>query len=189
LAGWNPTHALGVITSTARRGGRQRMDGRTRLVTSIVLGCMSVAVLLYAASSLAFADEKDVLRTQIDQAEQQWNGQGITSYRIVVRRINSIWHAQTNTIIVVNGQVTEQSSTCITAPAEPQPCRIRAFDPTEFTVPGLFATARALTEKYQPDALTFRFDDVYGFPKSMLSNRPNVTDDDEGWGVESFTAL
>jgi hypothetical protein len=165
------------------------MGGRARLVALIVLGCFGLAGLLYGTRSSVYADDKDNLRAQVDQAEQQWNGQGITSYRIVVRRINSIWHAQTNTIVVVDGQVTEQSSTCVRAPMEMSACQVRPIDPVEYTVPGLFATARALIDKQPLDALTFRFDNVYGFPKSMLSDRADVHDDDEGWAVESLTAL
>ena len=165
------------------------MRGRTRLAILIVFGCLILGGRLYVADRLAFADEKDELRAQVDKAEQQWNTRGITSYQISVWQINSTWHAQMNTIEVVNGQVTGQWATCITAPAETYPCKVQPFDPAEYTVPALFATTRSLIDKRPAEALKFTFDPEYGFPKSILSDEPKVYDDDQFWNVESFTAL
>ncbi len=59
-----------------------------------------------------------ILQAQIGLAEQQWQAQHIAHYRIQVQQISSIWHLQRYTITVQNGDVVDQSATCIPAPIE-----------------------------------------------------------------------
>jgi hypothetical protein len=154
------------------------------------LGAVIVGAPSGAQASPAQQDDRAALLAQIDAAEQRWSSQGIGSYRIEVRRVNSIWHAQWNTVVVKDGQVAEQSSRCTRAPAESQHCRLQPFDAAQYTVPGLFATARAIVQDADPDAMIrIAFDDAAGYPRSIFTDRPQVTDDDQGWGVETLTPL
>jgi hypothetical protein len=55
---------------------------------------------------------------QLEKAEGEWQALGITSYRIEVM-VTSIWHAQTYKLTVREGEVVEESASCIPAPSKP----------------------------------------------------------------------
>lgn len=130
--------------------------------------------------------EPDLL---IASRQRQWNDQKIRSYRIAVLKVNSIWHAQTHTITVRDGVVTEQSAVCTPAPFEGRECKVNEFDPNKFTVDGLFRTAL----EYAPDSAKYQlrvtFDEKYHYPTTISRDQANVTDDDIFWRVTSFEVL
>lgn len=129
-----------------------------------------------------------ILQAQIGFAEQRWQAQHITGYRIQVQQMSSIWHLQRYTITVQNGDVVDQSATCIPAPMEGRECKIRPFAAEDYTVPGLFERARSMAQS-TTGGVTITFDPTYGFPSSIDSAPPNVVDGDQSWRVISFEVL
>lgn len=127
--------------------------------------------------------------SQLDEAERQWQAQQIASYKIEVLEINSIWHAQYQSLTVENGVITEQTARCTPAPFEGQTCEVQPFDPEAFTVPGLFAKARAVTATADADSFTIRYDDTYFYPMQISFNDPEIVDEDWSWAVTSFEVL
>lgn len=126
---------------------------------------------------------------QITSAQNQWRAKDIRSYRIAVMKVQAIWHAQTNTVTVRDGAVTEQSAVCTPAPFEGHECKVQAFDANEFTVNGLFQTALALAPESAKYQLRVTFDEQYHFPKTISSDQKEVVDDETFWRVVSFEAL
>ncbi len=126
------------------------------------------------------------LEQEINQAEQNWQAQGVTSYEIEVRKIDSIWHAQTHALVVENGEVVEDSATCIPAPFEGAECDVREFDPADYTVPGLFATARTQAARSDGQWTTIHFDEQYGFPANISFSNPEILDGEVRWEVTHF---
>lgn len=127
--------------------------------------------------------------SDLDNAERQWQRQGVASYRIEVLVVNSIWHAQTHTITVQNDEVVEADASCIPAPFENGSCQANPFVAEDYTVPGLFAKARAVSEDANPDYLTLRFDPTYHFPSNISFDDPEILDEDWNWTVTSFEVL
>ncbi|HNB52182.1 MAG TPA: DUF6174 domain-containing protein [Anaerolineales bacterium] len=125
----------------------------------------------------------------LDNAERKWQEQEIVNYKIEVLTVNSIWHAQYQEITVENGVVTEQSARCVPAPFEMGECEVQDFVAEEFTVPGLFAHARAVSEETNPDFLTISFDPTYFYPQNISFNDPEIVDEDWGWSVTAFEVL
>jgi serine/threonine-protein kinase len=138
-------------------------------------------------ASPAATGDREVLRARIDDAERRWSAQGMSSYQIVVRYMNSTWLLQWQTIMVRDGQVVDETARCLATPAGPNPCQVQPFDPPRSTVPGLFAKARSLVEREPPEAIKLTFDETYGFPQAIVLNLPNVVHGDLNWRVESFT--
>jgi hypothetical protein len=126
---------------------------------------------------------------QITSQKQHWDALNIQRYRISVLKVESIWHAQTNTITVQDGQVTDQSATCTPAPFEGRSCEVREFDPNEFTVPGLFDVALKYAPESARNQLRVTFDDKYHYPTTISRDEAEVTDDDVVWRVTSFEIL
>ena len=163
---------------------------RIWLLALVVLGALvGLGSVLDVPGRVRAAYDRAGLRKQADDAEQRWNDQGLDSYQIVVRRVDATWQLQWNTIVVRDGQVVESSSRCERTPAGPQMCRVQPFDPGEYTVPGLFVTARDLFAKHPATTVGVTFDQTYGYPREMFSDRPGVTDDTQMWAVESLTPL
>jgi Family of unknown function (DUF6174) len=166
------------------------MRHRRWLLALIGLGTLVVLGTVVGVPGLVRAEYERVgLRKQADDAEQRWNAEGINSYQIVVRRVDATWQLQWNTIVVRDGQVTESSSRCARTPAGPEMCRVQPFNPGEYTVTGLFVTARDLLAKHPTTTVGVRYNEAYGYPREMFSDRPNVTDDTQMWAVESLTPL
>ena len=127
--------------------------------------------------------------TQLDQAEQKWTGQNITSYRMEVLVVSSIWHAQSHQIIVQNNAVAESTARCIPAPMEAGTCEERAYTAEEYTIPGLFAQARSQIQGQQIQWIKITYDPTYGFPDQISFDNPNIIDEDWTWRVMTFEAL
>ena len=146
-------------------------------------------ILLQASCWLLFLTScitAPTLSTQISDAEQKWLARNITSYQITVLHIQSIWHAQTNTITVRDGKVVDQKAKCIRAASEREACEAKPFEAEGFTVPGLFEIARARTEIEDGKWTKIEFDPNYGYPSIITYDNPNANDDDVRWSVEAF---
>ncbi len=129
-----------------------------------------------------------ILQAQIGLAEQQWQAQHIARYRIQVQQMSAIWHLQRYVITVQNGAVVDQSSTCIPAPIEGRECKVLPFAAEDYTVAGLFETARSMAQS-ELGGVTITFDPTYGFPSLIDSAPPGVIDGDQSWRVLSFEVL
>jgi hypothetical protein len=122
---------------------------------------------------------------QIDRAEQKWNSRGINNYSIQVQA-GGWWHLQNYTVVVRNGRVLTYFATCTPATAESEPCEVHTFDPGDFTVPGLFATARAQAAMSE-EWTTITFDPNYGFPLTIRSDHPQLADAEQVWTLLEFS--
>ncbi len=142
----------------------------------------------FASCSLNGPLQPLILQAQIGSAEQRWQAQHIASYRIQVQQMSSIWHLQRHTITVRDGVVVDQSATCIPAPIEGRECKVRPFVAEDYTVAGLFETARSIA-KSTAGGMTITFDPTYGFPSTIGSAPPGVIDGDQSWVVLSFEVL
>ena len=139
--------------------------------------CCAWLLLLSACGSAA--------ASELEEAERRWQEQGIDDYQIEVLVVRSIWHAQSHVITVEDGVVTEQTAHCIQAPAEFEECEVEPFAAEDFTVPGLFAKARASNQ----EGVKITYEPTYGYPDSISFNDPNIVDEDWSWGVKRFEIL
>lgn len=156
------------------------------IVTSLLsLAAFTGIALLLQATGLF---DQAQLNAQISTEERTWQAQGVGDYRIEVRVISSIWHAQTYSITVQDNQVVAHESSCIPAPFEGRECETRDYDPADFTVEGLFAIAGVMAQRYS-NHTTIRYDERYHFPLTIGYNDPQILDEDAHWEVLSFEVL
>lgn len=120
---------------------------------------------------------------------KKWQEMKIQDYRIEVMVVNSIWHAQQNTLTVVNGFPVDAESTCSPAPMEFGECVIQTFDLHDFEVEGLFRKAQEVLKSDGAADIEVEYDPDYGFPVEILYDDPAVVDDDWSWRVISFTQI
>ena len=155
------------------------------------MNCKSASAwaLFAVIGSLATSNCASALAGPIDLAERKWQAQNINNYRIQVRRVQSIWHAQTYSVTVQNGEVMEQSAFCIPAPFEAGKCTVEPFDGKDYTVPGLFSIARSQANIAGGKWTEITFDELYSFPKVVTYDDPQVYDDERMWGVVAFEVL
>lgn len=146
---------------------------------------LSLAVLAGAAACRPIPAADDPLAS----AEQTWASRGISNYRIDVLAVESVWHAQTYTLLVRGGIVVESASSCIPAPMEFGDCTVRDFDPLDYSVPGLFARARGAMAGQGGDWVMVSFDPQYGFPSRIAFDNPEAVDEDWSWRVTGFEVL
>ena len=106
----------------------------------------------------------------------------IDSYSIKVQT-GGWWHLQNNSVVVRDGKVVSYFATCTPAPAEIEPCSEYAFDPEDFTVPGLFNAARTGPEGFT----TVTFHPDYGFPLTIVYDHPQLADEEQLWNVLEFS--
>jgi len=126
---------------------------------------------------------------RLDQAEKQWRSAAPQSYTIAVLEVNSIWHAQTNRIEVVDGQVVGSSATCVRAPMETKACEIREFAPANYTVPGLFERARARLRGQEARYVEISYDPALGYPATISYDDPQAVDEEWGLRVTEFEVV
>ncbi len=126
---------------------------------------------------------------QLERAEQAWASQGITSYRIEVREVKSIWHAQTYTLTVEDSQITDVQASCIPAPSESGTCEVQAYEAEDYLVPGLFSRVRSELQGSQAEWVKITYDPTYGFPSAISFDDPKVLDEDWSLGVTSFEVI
>lgn len=126
---------------------------------------------------------------QIALQQNLWRAKKVRRYRLSVMKVQAIFHAQTNTITVENGRVTDQSAVCTPAPFEGRTCKVQPFDAQEFTVDGLFNTALALAPESAKYQLRVDFEAQYHFPKFIARDQENIADDETAWRVVSFQEL
>ena len=124
--------------------------------------------------------------SQLDDAEKKWQSAAVESYAIEVLEVNSIWHAQTQTLTVVDGQVTDTAASCIPAPMEMRECKVKAFEAQRFTIDGLFAEARSRLKSEQAKWVKISYDPTYGYPATISYNHPDIVDEDWGMRVTKF---
>ena len=127
-------------------------------------------------------------KSELDKAQEKWDAQKITHYRMKVRHMQSIWHLQTYEIEVTGGEILH-SATCIPAPSEGRTCEIEDYDPAEYTVDGLFETARWQLESEYAEWVKIKYDAKYGYPESILFDHPEILDEDNFWAVLEFEQL
>ncbi len=125
----------------------------------------------------------------VEQMERAWLEHKVVSYRIEVRVINSIWHAQTHQIIVRDNQIESATASCIPAPIEAGKCEVKAFNAEDYTVVGLFKKARSEAASRQATLAKITYDATYHFPQQMSYNDPNMVDEDWSWRVTAFEVL
>ncbi len=126
---------------------------------------------------------------QIQTKQDQWHAKNIRSYRISVLKVQAIFHAQTNTVTVRDGVVTDQFAACTPAPFEGRECRVQEFEANEFTPDGLFQTALAYAPESAKYQLRVTFDEQYFFPATISSDQKEVVDDETFWRVVAFEPL
>lgn len=151
---------------------------------SVLLILLLFSVL--AGCTVPGPSEPDLL---IASKQRRWNEKQIRNYRIAVLKVQSIWHAQTNTVTVRDGAVVEQSAVCTPAPFEGRECTVQEFDPNEFTVDGLFRTALQYAPESAKYQLRVTFDEQNHYPTLISRDEELVTDDDTLWRVTSFEVL
>ncbi len=127
--------------------------------------------------------------TQVDQMEQAWRDHKITSYRIEVMVVNSIWHAQSHQITVRDNRVESATAACTTAPMEFEKCQVKPFNAEDYTVAGLFKKARAEADSHEETPVKITYDSTYHFPEHISYRNPKVIDGDWSWGVTAFEVL
>lgn len=126
---------------------------------------------------------------QIRAKQEQWRAKNISSYRISVLKVDAIFHAQTNTLTVENGNIAQQSAICTPAPFEGRACQVQEFDANEFTIDGLFHTALQYAPESAKYQLRVTFDEHYHFPKTISRDQKDVIDDEALWRVVAFEPL
>ncbi|MEE8443282.1 MAG: DUF6174 domain-containing protein [Dehalococcoidia bacterium] len=127
--------------------------------------------------------------TEVDKAEKQWRTQGITSYHLEVRVVNSIWHVQSHQLNVRDSEVVDTTAYCYPTPTEGNQCEVEEFNAEDFTVEGLFSQARSQIQNQEERWRQIDFDPTYGFPNFIWFDDPDVYDDDGGWIVGTFQVL
>jgi hypothetical protein len=130
------------------------------------------------------AADRDQLTGQIDQAEQRWQAQAITSYRIAGQQM-AFGPGYTYELTVRNGRIIDQA--CRERVGRTNWCQTN-FKPEQYTIPGLFAFARSQVFDTQRKT-TITFDKVYGYPTRIFSDIPGAVDDELTVSVTAFEVL
>jgi hypothetical protein len=125
----------------------------------------------------------------VNPMEQAWLDQKITSYRIEVLVIHSIWHAQSHQITVRDNQIESATASCIPAPIEAGKCKVETFNAEDYTVAGLFRKAHSEVESQQATPAKITYDSTYHFPQQIAYDDPNMVDEDWSWRVTAFEVL
>jgi hypothetical protein len=130
------------------------------------------------------------LTVQLDEAEAAWQALHITDYTLTMVSA-SMWTGITVTTTVQGGIITDQEVLCdpsLLGEATGSDCA--PDEPEDFTVPGLFATARETIQTTEfPEYFGLVFDPVYYFPSSASYDYPEAIDEEWGWWVKSFEVL
>ncbi len=149
-----------------------------------LLRCFLWINLLLAATGCASSFEREAAA-----AEQKWQQQNIVSYQVKVQVVESIWHLQTYTITVREGQVVSSSTECSPAPAESGKCTVKEFDASDYTIPGLFSTADEQAKSKPSRYVQISYDLTYGFPNHIAYDDPQIYDEDFSLSVKEFNVL
>lgn len=126
--------------------------------------------------------------SKLDKAMKQWNAHGITNYRIEVWYWQSVWHEHYYEI-EVDGSEISHSVTCMPAPAEGHQCDLSNFDPSEYTIEGLFRTAQQVLYGEFSKWAEITYNTEFGYPESIKFDDPDAIDEETVWIVVSFEAL
>ena len=134
-------------------------------------------------------NQSDISSGVLQNNLEKWQEMGIKDYRIEVMAVNSIWHAQKNSLTVMNGSPTDSDSVCFPAPMEVGTCIINSFDVHDFQVEGLFNKTKEMLESDGFVNTKIKYDPDFGFPVEISYDDPAVADDDWSWQVISFTQI
>ena len=129
-----------------------------------------------------------VTKLQVDQAYTKWKDQGISHYSMNVQHMQSIWHFQIYQIEVIDGEISH-TATCTPAPSEGGKCTVQEYDPTDYTVEGLFDTAYRLIESENENWVRIEFNPDYWYPEAIVFDHPDILDEDNVWRVVTFEAM
>jgi len=129
-----------------------------------------------------------VKHKELQAARNTWDQQNISNYRISLRHIQSVWHAQVYELTVSKEEI-DHSAVCIPAPVEGGECEIQSYDPEDYTVSGLFEKAAYLLSGTQSPWVQIEYDPRYGFPSSITLDNPELIDEDNAWTVTGFEVL
>jgi hypothetical protein len=129
------------------------------------------------------------LAALVAEAEQRWKARKISSYRITVLEVHSIWWAQRMVVTVNNGHVVDLQSACIPAPSQGATCTIQPVEASKYLIPKLFAHASDLVARFQPATLYLDFDPTLGYPKRIGYDDLQIADEDYGISIEAFEQL
>lgn len=151
--------------------------------------CTPLSALNPAEELLHSAESAYTSLSVLNLAEELWYSQEITHYYIKVRHVQSIWHLQTYSMEVSTDLITHSAS-CIPAPVENGTCEVEeAYDPENFTIEGLFKTARRLLNGENVKWTKVEYDPDYGFPIGIRYDHPDILDEDSTWTVLEFETL
>jgi hypothetical protein len=128
-------------------------------------------------------------KSQLTRGEKSWEETGINKYQISVQVVQSIWHLQVYNLTIENGLVIDSNTSCIPAPYEGRECKIKSFDPDEFTIPALFSFADHQIQSQPSKWLKITYDPEYGFPNLISFNDPDILDEDWSYQVISFSKI
>jgi len=154
----------------------------------IVLALLALGLVACGASPVA-------------EAERRWQAAGIGDYRIQVREVHSIWCLYDAEVNVRGGQVVSATVTAQPGPAQDchlyvhgvvgEPVPIPPEEARQWTVEGLFATARILDEQRGDKGMvvTLEFDPELGYPLTLASDNVQATDDDRMIAIRHFEVL
>lgn len=164
------------------------MDKNTVTVRTFPVRALRAGMLMLLLAGCTVPGPSEPLLL-IGSKESQWREHALRDYRIAVQKVQGVMHAQTNTLTVRDNQVTAQSAECTPAPFERSGCTVQPFDPNEFTVAGLFATARQLGAESAKNQLRVEFDETYSFPRLISRDAAEIADDETLWRVVEFQPL
>ena len=119
--------------------------------------------------------------TSLGAARARWDGAGVDSYEITVRRLCFCFLTDPVRIVVENGVVVSRT---VTTTGQPLATREAEYYPD---VPGLFAIVQEAIR--EADDLDTAFDATYGFPTLIsIDWAEDYVDDEVVYQTEGFTA-
>ncbi len=127
--------------------------------------------------------------TEIDLAEARWEESAPERYRLVVLKIRGIWHVQVVRLEMEGKKIMVENASCVPAPMEGSTCMIEPYRGENYTIAGLFATIRHLSESDDADFVSITYNAALGYPELISVDDPAVYDDEVVWQVRSFEVL
>jgi hypothetical protein len=143
-----------------------------------------------ASPTFTGAGSEAVFKSQLDEEEAAWNAQNITSYRLQ-GTYTSVWYSLQVSLVVADGRAVDLQASCSKGIAGgPQGfCQVSYIDPSEWTVPGLFKTARNIASLDDGLFSTIQLNTAHHYPASFAHNNPDLMDGYQGYGVAYFEPL
>lgn len=173
LAGCNsspPTPVPAVMTPTAASATPVPTSAPT--ATPNLLATYTTVALGSTATSVANRALLQKRRTDdLMQAKLKWQSLGITSYRITVKKGNSMnIERSVNSIVVRNGQIVDQWPFCKSANDTNCVFPNSSARAEACVIPALFDTVRDELDNSTRRVQTISYDSSYGFPAVLMSD-------------------